>query len=85
MWSSLYDPRQSQLDDLELPHHKGEMVQPLVAWIGTPPHPHEGDMVQPANRCREGVRDFIAIRPNQTFESWLAALFGDSPCGSVLA
>lgn len=30
--------RQSQLDGVELPHHKGEMVRPLLTWLGAPRH-----------------------------------------------
>lgn len=51
MWSLLYDPRQRQLDGLVLPHHKGEMVQPSLTWLGIPYHD--------SNRRRRRVRDFI--------------------------
>jgi hypothetical protein len=41
----LYDLRQSQLDSLELPHCKGEMIRPLLTCLGVPLL-YGGDMVQ---------------------------------------
>lgn len=38
LWPLLYDPRQSQLSGFELPHCKGEIVLPLLAWLGAPSH-----------------------------------------------
>lgn len=74
MWSLLYGPRQSQLGGLELPLCEGEMVQPLLTWLGAPTEMVSGSACQ---GCRGGARDiFVAIGPLSALSFGLEGALG---------